>query len=248
MKNFMLLVAGIFILQCSMAQLSSNHSVGKTGSGDFIPIDDSFSLTPDTLWFVTGNDFVEGKPFQIINNHNYSIDVLHIDQSGAACPTCLPWYTAPFYSVYPVTVLANSGITTTVRFLVIDRPRSILVYDTLNVNTAGYSAHLIIAADSNMVQIGIAEPGKVTIMAAPNPFSEAVRISLHSSAGEKVTVTVYDALLRSVNELFSGKTTSEIQSMVWNGDDQYGNLLGKGVYFINLRTEKGQKTLKIVKI
>jgi hypothetical protein len=259
MKRILLTLAGLIVLVNAFAQPGSGQCTGKhitvvvscndpaSQSKIGIP-DDSFELTPDTLWFLTGSDFMEGKPFQIVNNHSYSIDVLHIDQFGIQCPTCIPWYTVPGYTSYPVTVPANSSITTVVKFFAIDSPRVPLVYDTLNVNTAGHSGHVILVADSNIVQIGIAELAGIKLMAAPNPFSDAVRITIRASENEKVSVTVYDALMRPMNVIFSGELVSGSQNFFWNGTDMNGNQPGNGVYFLRLKSAHGEKTLKIVKV
>lgn len=259
MKKIILTITVLFVCGSSIAQFTSVQSVNinvtlvkncdnPTSQTKIGLPDDSFELAPDTLWFLTGNDFMEGKPFQIVNNHNYPIDILHIDQFGIQCATCIPWYTVPNYPAYPVTVPANSSITTLVKYFAIDSPRVPLVYDTLNVNTAGHSGHLVIAADSNIVQIGIAETGNIKLTASPNPFKDVLRITLKSTENQKVTVTVYDALMRRINELVSGELVSGSRSFTWNGTDMHGNQLGNGVYFISLKSAQGQKTLKIVKL
>ena len=240
------MIAGLFCIQFMMAQQISGTLPVEGAAID--STDDSFILTPDTLWFITGDDFVEGKPFQIINNHNYPIDIQHIDQSGVQCATCIPWYTVPGYPVYPVTIQPNSSITTLVKFYAIDNPAVSLVYDSLYVNTAGHSRHVIIAADSMIVQIGIAEPENARIMAAPNPFTEDVRITVHGTAMAHMTVTVYDDLMRPVSVFYLNEFPSGNQSLIWDGTDQNGRHLEKGVYFITLHTASGQKTLKVVKV
>jgi hypothetical protein len=70
--------------------------------------DHSFILSEDTLWFITPEDFVTGKDFQIINPHAYPIDLLHIDQVGGPCYFCTWWYIVPYYNTFPVTIPANN--------------------------------------------------------------------------------------------------------------------------------------------
>jgi hypothetical protein len=245
MKRAVLMIVGMICMQFISGQQVSGVFPAVRITAD--SADDSFILTPDTLWFLTGDDFVEGKPFQIINDHDYPIDILHIDQSGEQCMTCIAWYTVPGYPVYPVIIPPNSSITTLVKFYAIDGPGFPLVYDTLNVNTAGHAGHVIIAADSIMVQVGMAEPGKTRIIVAPNPFTYMVRVSLSGPVNEKVTLTVCDALLRPVKELYSGLTGPVNQTFLWNGTNQQGNPVSRGVYFITVRTASGQKTLRVVK-
>ena len=84
-------------------------------------------------------------------------------------------------------------------------------------------------------------------MAAPNPFTDAVGISINVKTGEKATLTVYDALFRPVKELFSSETVCENQSISWNGTSQDGSQTASGVYLITLQTESVKKTVKVVK-
>ncbi|MEI7499798.1 MAG: T9SS type A sorting domain-containing protein [Bacteroidota bacterium] len=218
-----------------------------TESGNFGPIDDSFSITHDTLWFLTGEDFIWGKQFYIINPHDYSLDIQHLDQFGIPCQNCIPWYTEPTYPVFPVSVPANDSIPILVKFFAIDFPTTTFVYDTLIVNTIGHTGHVIIAADSNMILIGVAEPGIEKIIAAPNPFTEKVRIFLGTNRETFANVTIYNSLMQPVRELFTG-IVSQNNSLIWDGTDRYGREVSRGIYFITIITPSGQKTLKIVKM
>ena len=246
MKRPVLLIAGLFCIQFMMAQWITDSSVRKDmNSGT---PDDSFILTPDTLWFITGNDFTEGKEFRIHNPHNYSLDVQHIDAFGVPCQSCLPWYTTPYIPSYPVSIPASDSLTMTVKFVVVDRPLSGNIYDSLKVSTAGHSGHIIIAADSGMIMIGMAEHGAEKIFAAPNPFTNWMKISLGITHETTGNVMIYNSLMQPVKEIFTGIISPGKSDFIWDGTNLYGAELSKGIYFITLRTDSGQNTLKVVKL
>jgi hypothetical protein len=245
MKRIVLIIAGLVRMQSMMAQWSTTLSDNQSsihGSPD-----DSFLLAPDTLWFITGTDFVYGKEFHIINPHDYSIEIQHIDQLGIPCSTCIPWYTLPNYPVFPVSIPANDSIPIVVKFLVIDIPSETLCIDTLGISTTGFSGQVIIAADSTSMLIGLGESVTEQIIAAPNPFNDVLKINLGVTQESAVSVTVYNCLMQPVRELLTGKVTSSANSLQWDGTDAHGVEVSRGVYFISIRMASGLKTLKVVK-
>ena len=246
MKRTVLIVAGLFWIQFMMAQLGNNNPPVSHDAP--APPDDSFTLTEDTLWFVTSDDFVYGKQFRIVNPHDYGIDIQHIDQTGTPCPLCTFWYTTPYYSVFPVTIPALDSIPIVVKFIITDFSSSSDIFDTLNVNTTGNSRHVIIAADSSHLLIGMAEPGNEKIFAAPNPFTDRLKIYLGVNDETSVKVMIYNALMQPVRELYTGIISPGDNSFVWDGCDFNGIEVSNGIYFVNFRTASGQKTLKVVKV
>ena len=70
-------------------------------NGNFGPIDDTFGVYPDTLYFLTSQDIVDGKVFHIVNPHDYSLDIQYIQQLGTFPPGLLPWFTIPWYNTFP---------------------------------------------------------------------------------------------------------------------------------------------------
>ncbi len=246
MKNFILLIAVLFYIPFSMAQWSKSP-VFADGVVPGSP-DDSFILIPDTVKFLSGNDFIEGKEFSIVNPHNYPVDVQHIDNFGIPCPECIAWHITPYVSNYPVTIPANSSITYLVQFYVVDAASTIFVNDTLNVNTAGNSRQVIITADSNMILIGMAEPGGGRMVAYPNPFSDRLNITICTTDETKAEVLIYNALGQPVKELFTGNISPSGRSFYWDGSDRSGTDMIRGIYFIRIKTPSGQKMLKVVKV
>jgi hypothetical protein len=246
MKRIILIIAGFCWMQLLLAQWNPDHALNPDRAP--APPDDSFVLRPDTLWFITGNDFIDGKDFHIVNTHNYTIDIQHIDNFGEPCTNCIAWYTTPNYPLFPVTIPAGDSLTMHVQFFVIDYSSPVVVYDTLKVNTNGNSGQVIIAVDSMMILIGVAEPGLEKIVAAPNPFSDRLKIQIVARGEIPAKVMIYNALMQPVREIFTGMVSPGNNGFLWDGCDSNGAEVGDGIYFISFKTANGQKTLKVVKV
>jgi hypothetical protein len=91
-----------------------------------------------------------------------------------------------------------------------------------------------IAENCLKLLVGGLEPFEVF----PNPFSEFIEIKSNIKNGEKLAI--YDAAGRCVKVLNRQGTT------IWNGQDQQGNKLPKGIYFLRLN-QTPFTTKKIIK-
>ncbi|UCG42709.1 MAG: T9SS type A sorting domain-containing protein [candidate division WOR-3 bacterium] len=78
------------------------------------------------------------------------------------------------------------------------------------------------------------EPGRLTV--APNPFSGNALIHWNLERDANVDLRVFDATGRSVRNLASGHMASGSHSAAWNGLDDNGHALARGIYFVRLST------------
>ena len=74
----------------------------------------------------------------------------------------------------------------------------------------------------------------------PNPFNPSTAIAFTLSRSERVHLTVYDALGRTVAVLAAGNFSAGSHSVRWDGRDTQGNAVSSGVYLYRL--EAGGKT------
>ncbi|MEO0102040.1 MAG: T9SS type A sorting domain-containing protein, partial [candidate division WOR-3 bacterium] len=93
------------------------------------------------------------------------------------------------------------------------------------------------------VFIGIAENKKETppkLSCSPNPFSKSTRLSL-SVPNNSSSLVIYDA---------SGKVVKRFNSLtpnlIWDGRDETGRPLPKGIYFLKLNAGKSFVTEKVI--
>jgi hypothetical protein len=84
----------------------------------------------------------------------------------------------------------------------------------------------------------------------PNPFahSTAIRYSI-KTANQATEVKIYDAAGKLIKSLYPVSSIQNQESVVsWDGTDGYGRKLPSGIYFVELETDKGVITDKIIKL
>jgi hypothetical protein len=101
--------------------------------------------------------------------------------------------------------------------------------------------------------LGIEEPGVRAsrlesrgLTVAPNPFSGYAVIHWNLERAAKVDLRVFDAAGRSVRNLASGHMEPGNHSAAWNGLDDKGHALARGIYFVRLSTPSGLVETKTV--
>jgi hypothetical protein len=88
----------------------------------------------------------------------------------------------------------------------------------------------------------------VEFTGAPNPFSDRVRLSIHTEVQGEMSQSVYDASGCRVRRIFSGVLEPGTVTVEWNGRDSGGQVVPSGAYFVVLVDESGSiQTLRLVK-
>jgi len=80
----------------------------------------------------------------------------------------------------------------------------------------------------------------------PNPFSDFTQLSFSLEQSAQVEIAVVDLQGRVVRRLASGKFSSGNHMQRWNGRDDAGAKVASGLYLIQLRTESGVATTKVM--
>lgn len=96
---------------------------------------------------------------------------------------------------------------------------------------------------------GIHSTNSLTIK--PNPFRQITYIRYRN---EVISLKIYDATGRLINQLMLytsthaqwGGANSPVNQVSWDGTDQNGKRLSEGVYFVQLKTQSGINTQKVV--
>jgi|GEM_PF-1373083 len=146
--------------------------------GTMGPVTQAIEVTPDTLWFLTPDDILNGKPFFIHNPNAIMTDVQWVDPSGSLCPGLMPWYVDPQISQFPVSILPGETFTRTVKWdIPVERITGPVLFDTLNIRTITDSARVIIAVDSVLIITSVPQGEAMTIRIFPNPAKEILNIS-----------------------------------------------------------------------
>ena len=217
-------------------------------NGTFGPVDDSFGVTPDTLFFLTQQDLQTGKMFHILNPHDYSLDIQYIEQAGALGQGT--WYTIPTYSTFPVNIAAGDSLGILVGWIVpLDGSRSgPVLYDTLHINTVNSNGKVIIALDSSLIVTGIDKTEKWSFSAFPNPFMESLKIKFVMEEETDAQILVFNTMMQPVCTLFNGRLHKGSNYLTWDGMDANQSRVSPGVYMISVRTTTGQQTFRIIKL
>jgi hypothetical protein len=104
------------------------------------------------------------------------------------------------------------------------------------------------AYEYGSIPVNITEPilteslNKTELKIFPNPFYHSTAIELVFKEKKKVTLSVYNQLGEKVETLFEGKKERGTYQLTWNSKN-----LSSGIYFIQLQTDKGISTQKIIK-
>jgi FlgD Ig-like domain/Right handed beta helix region len=80
----------------------------------------------------------------------------------------------------------------------------------------------------------------------PNPFNPETNISFSIPAEQKVELTIYNLKGQKVRQLVNGQLASGKHSIVWEGKDNNGKLVGSGLYFYKLRTDNKEISKKML--
>jgi len=80
----------------------------------------------------------------------------------------------------------------------------------------------------------------------PNPFSETTTITYSMRQQTPVTVGIYDILGKMVKTFRQYPTQGSYNRLIWSGQNDHGEKVGSGIYFIRLTSEDGMKIKKMV--
>jgi hypothetical protein len=82
--------------------------------------------------------------------------------------------------------------------------------------------------------------------AVPNPFSASMRMAYDvDSADQHVSIGVYDIAGRLLRTLASDNQSAGRHAVVWDGRDQQGSRVMKGMYFVHMRIGDRAKQVRV---
>lgn len=80
----------------------------------------------------------------------------------------------------------------------------------------------------------------------PNPFNPETRIEFSLTESSVIRLEIFDLAGKKVKTLVNGKRAAGPHSIVWNGTNQSGQLVGSGVYLYRLSSEYVSHTRKML--
>lgn len=101
---------------------------------------------------------------------------------------------------------------------------------------------IYVSSDENQIPIN-----DVNLINYPNPFNPATTISFSIQNDSKVNLSIYNIKGQKINTLAHNEFTKGSYSIIWNGDDNFGNSVSSGIYLyklnVNDKTEAVKKCL-----
>lgn len=220
--------------------------IGAGNPFQFNTVYTDITAIPDTVWFNTADEAINGKPLTIHNLTETQKTINDIDSSGEF------WWVNP----WPVVTLPHNmdpgdSVQLTLHApVVVKNILTSYVTDTMNIVSAINTHQVIIMVNAELLN-GTRDitgnSNSVTLSNYPNPFVSHTTLcyqTAHESAG-KIELFDWSGRLIKSWPLY-GNTTSVCFD--WNGCDENGQWLPGGIYFLKLTTEEQTITRKLVLI
>ncbi|MDD4602750.1 MAG: agmatine deiminase family protein [Bacteroidales bacterium] len=237
--------------------LTAADQSGRHASAPFIGSADPYTFQttytnltpmPDTLWFITPDDCLEGKITQLHNFLADGINLTSVQQNGIS----IPWYVDSM-SVSTLPYMVNSGDSFAIRVRSIVPLKQvageIFVIDTLNFTTSAGNNRVIIMYNADLLQrIQNVSSDVVLGNCYPNPFTETTNIPVNLSRKEKMVVDILNITGKVVKRICSKLFDAGNSSVSWDGTNEAGEKLNGGIYICRITTQKNIMTKRLVLI
>jgi len=93
----------------------------------------------------------------------------------------------------------------------------------------------------------VVNPSSILNQNYPNPFNPSTTIDFSIENNSKVDLSVFNIKGQKIKTLATNEFTKGSHSIIWNGDDKFGNSVSSGIYYyklsINRKTEAVRKCL-----
>ncbi|MBW6516017.1 MAG: T9SS type A sorting domain-containing protein, partial [Candidatus Cloacimonetes bacterium] len=80
----------------------------------------------------------------------------------------------------------------------------------------------------------------------PNPFNPETRISFTLGKESEVKILIYNIRGQLVKSLLETRMQDGQHTVLWDGKDDLGRLVGSGLYFYTLQTDDYRATRKMI--
>ncbi len=220
------------------SQAYANHSLSFWALG----LRDSRRLSIGVRGWV---DLDLGKPFANVSGND-----LIVVEGDADAEVCTVFVADTPYGPWTRLGTANGTTSFDLQAVGLSQGRFVRLKDDGDGSASSATAGYDVDAVESIALIGTDEtvPDRIAagvLSASPNPFHHATRISVGIRA-EGLGLRIYDKTGRLINTMALNLSLNpNSQSLMWNGTDQTGQSVPKGVYFAHL---PGAQPVKIVKV
>jgi agmatine/peptidylarginine deiminase len=217
--------------------------VGPGGPFSFNTISTNLTAIPDTLWFRTPDDCLNGKITHLTNNLTTPLNLNFIQQNGLHTP----WYVDSISATIPTVVNPGADVAVRVKFpLPLSASAdSTFLADSLHFNTTAGTTHLMIMIYDHLLT-ALKDPESILVGEPwPNPFSEQVSVQLKSALSETVTCEIYNSNGIKVHEPDIRRNDNST-TITWNGKNNHQQQLPSGIYLLRINTPHNSTTKRLI--
>jgi agmatine deiminase len=240
--------------------LTAADKSGRHASQPFIGEADPFTFNttytdlaaiPDTLWFRTVTECLEGKITTIHNYTSAPINLNYVEETGIPYPGGCMWYVDPHpVATYPHLVNPGDSLNYRVKFTFPTmQPTMTFAIDTMHIQTEIGNHHVIIMINDSLLVAARElqnnqEPARLTCF--PNPFRDETRIMADMRSPSMVRMEILDMKGRMVKALMNKHSAAFHEDISWDGSDESGSKVPEGIYLCRLTTSSQTVVRQIV--
>ena len=209
---------------------------------------DDAIVNPDSLIFLTFEEMIDGKLFNIYNFTDGDLVINNIEQEGIGS---FSWHIDPWNLELPYTMAIGEILPINVKIdIPLDNLFGYLVVDTLDILTETGHLKVILKVDSDLIN-SLKEPPAQSSFSriesiSPNPFKTETRISFTLDEALRTGLIVCNLQGQVIKVLADQVFSAGGHEVVWDGKDGSGNEVSSGIYLLKLVTEKGNDVKKLI--
>jgi len=182
-----------------------------------------------------------GLPGEMLGQFNVTPDNLHVGWNMIEIPyISIPDSTSEcfFISIFEMACLAAIGKDTDTAGNSWITTGGGHIWDEINDGNIMMRTYIYPYEGSDAIELA---PASISISCYPNPFNPELTISFNLKETRLVKLDVYNIRGQKVKSLVAETFRPDDYNIVWKGDDNAGNKVSSGVYYIRLQV--GEKTV-----
>ena len=86
----------------------------------------------------------------------------------------------------------------------------------------------------------------IDLAAYPNPFNPITSIQYSIRETMFTQINIYNIIGQKIKTLVNAKLSPGTYNAVWNGRDEFNEIISSGVYFLKMTTPNNTKTIKLI--
>ncbi len=222
--------------------------IGSSDPFHFTTVYTNLCAVPDTLWFLTPDDAMNGKITQITNFTSENISLDFVQQQGDVWP----WYVDSMsVSSLPYVISSGESVGVRVKLILPLNQGELYQYyiDTLDIISGNGPWQAIIMINKELMA-DVEENLHSAFLGLnyPNPAKESTTIPVTALIQGKFDLDIFDIRGVRIKNLASGVYPSGAHAFTWDVRDSDGIRVLPGIYFYRLTSENRVETRRMVVI